>query len=148
MFDRMANVPDGTVFVAVDESTADGTFVANRRTSAAFDTPLEGGRFTFRSGRLVRSAFRRGGAAFRSEYRAARAGKERPSFVEIGVDPAVSGTPMLEESERGAVTVGVGRNRGFGGKTDTNFLGYLTLSGARLEIDGRAVVRGGRLVAR
>jgi leucyl aminopeptidase (aminopeptidase T) len=145
-FGRMANVPDGTVYVAVDETTAEGTFVANRPTTSVGEPPLEGGRFTFRDGRLVRSAFRRGGGSFRTSYRTARPGKERPSFLEIGLDPDLGGAPMFEESERGALTVGVGRNVGFGGKTDTNFLGYLTLTGAELTLDGRAVVRRGRLV--
>jgi leucyl aminopeptidase (aminopeptidase T) len=144
-FGSMANVPDGSVYVSVDETTADGVFVANRPTTAAFRTPVLGGRFRFRNGRLAGASFGRGGAEFRSEYRAASPGKDRPSFVEVGLDPAVAGAPMLEEAELGAVTVGVGRNAGFGGKTKSDFLAYLTLAGAELSIDGRTVVRGGRL---
>jgi len=147
-FGLMASVPDASVYVAVDEGTADGLFVANRPTPTAFDVPLEGGRFRFREGRLVRSGFHRGGAAFRAEYRAAGAGRDRPSFFEIGLDPSVGGAPLLEESELGAVTVGVGGNAGFGGKTKVPFLGYLTLAGATVTIDDRPVSRGGRLSGR
>ena len=147
-FGSMASVPDENVYVAVDEGTAEGTFVSNRPNTTNFDRPLEGGRLTFRDGRLVRSTFARGGSEFRSAYRAAGAGRERPSFLEIGLDPTVRGAPMLEESELGAVTVGVGRNAGFGGKTKVDFLGYLTLAGAQLTIDGTAVLRGGRLGGR
>jgi len=145
-YGSMASVPDENVYVAVDESTADGTVVANRRTITSMNAPLEGGRFTFRDGRLVGSAFGRGGSAFRAAYHAAGAGRERPSFVEIGLDPSVEGTPLLEESELGAVTVGVGGNAGFGGKNKVEFVGYLTLAGARISIDKRPVARCGRLV--
>jgi len=146
-FGSMASVPDATVYVAVDESTADGVFVANRRTTTVSGLPREGGRFTFRDGALRRAAFRRGGAGFRADFRAAGAGRERPSFLEVGLDPALRATPLLEEAERGAVTVGVGGNAGFGGKTRVDFLAYLTLADAELSIDGRVVARRGRVTA-
>jgi hypothetical protein len=53
---------------------------------------------------------------------------------------------MFEESERGALTVGVGRNAGFGGKNTSSFFGFLTVGGAELLVDDTPVVRGGRLV--
>jgi leucyl aminopeptidase (aminopeptidase T) len=145
-FGSMANVPDASVYVAVDEGTADGQFVANRRTTSPSGSPIEGGRFTFRNGRLARSAFRRGGTGFRVPYRAAGVGRDLPSFLEVGLDPAVMGGPLIEESEAGAVTVGVGRNTFAGGKTAVDFFAYLTLGGAELSIDGQKIVRGGRVL--
>ena len=141
-FGRMANVPDGSVYVAVDESTADGTVVANLPTTTAAYR-LTGGRFRFRAGRLVEATFRDGGSAFRREYRAAGPGRERPAFVEVGLDPEVRRAPGLEEIVAGAVTVGVGGNAGFGGRTKVDFLGYLSVAGAELSVDGRTVARNG-----
>jgi len=145
-FGSMANVPDGSVYVAVDESTADGTLVANRPTRPGPGASLHGGRFTFRDGRLVGAKFASGGAAFRHAFGAAGVGKDRPSFLEIGLDPAITDAPLLEEAERGAVSVGVGSNASFGGKTRVDFLSYLTVAGADLSIDDRPLVRRGRLV--
>lgn len=54
---------------------------------------------------------------------------------------------MLEEAEAGAVTVGVGRNVGFGGKTKGDFLAYITLGGGELSVDGRPLVRRGKVVS-
>jgi len=147
-FGMMANVPDACVYVAVDESTADGTFVANRPTSFAGAPSLEGGRFVFRDGRLVRGSFRSGGAAFRDGFRNAGEGRDRPSFVEIGVDPSLVGVPLLEEAEAGAVTVGVGRNVGFGGTNAVDFMSYLTLGGATLTVDGVPLARKGKVAGR
>lgn len=145
-FGSMTNVPDGTVYVAVDEETADGTIVANLPTTTAFDGNLHGSRLTFRDGRLKRATFARGGAAWRAPYRAASGGKDRPSFLEVGLNPSVGDAPLLEEMVAGAVTVGVGRNDGFGGTTKSDFLGYVTLSGGELSIDGRPIVRAGRFL--
>jgi leucyl aminopeptidase (aminopeptidase T) len=144
-FGMMANVPDATVYVAVDEETAEGTVVANR-VGSGLGVPLRGGRFRFRDGRLKETRFASGGSTFRSAYRAANRGKDRPSFVEVGLNPSVRSAPMLEELELGAVTVGAGQNAGFGGKTDCNFLGSLTVGGAELRVDDRPLVRAGRVL--
>jgi len=144
-FGNMASVPDANVYVAVDEETADGRLISNR-VNSSFGKPLTGGRFTFLGGRLQGFSFAQGGKEFRTAYQPAGPGKDRPSFIEIGLDAGIRTAPMLEESERGAVTVGVGRNAQLGGKTTTNFFGFITVGAADLFIDGRRVVRGGRLV--
>jgi leucyl aminopeptidase (aminopeptidase T) len=144
-FGSMTSIPDANVYVAIDESTAEGRLVSNR-VNSMFATPLVGGRMTFDGGRLREYSFARGGNVFRAAYQPAGAGKDRPSFVEIGLDAGIRTAPMLEESERGAVTVGVGRNAAFGGKTATDFMGYVTVGGGDLFIDDRPVVRGGRLL--
>jgi leucyl aminopeptidase (aminopeptidase T) len=144
-FGMLANVPDATVYAAVDEETAEGTFVGNRTTSC-FGVPQRGGNWTFEGGRLRGYRYSVGGDAFARPYRGAGRGKDRPSFIEVGLDPSVRTAPMLEELERGAVTVGVGRNAPFGGKTQVDFLAYLTIGGAELSVDGRTLVKGGRIV--
>ncbi|MGP8077682.1 MAG: aminopeptidase [Thermoplasmata archaeon] len=145
-FGSMANVPDGTVYVAVDESTAEGSMVANLPTSTG-TSRLRGGRFRFKDGRLTGFRFSEGGRAVAKDYRAAGAGRDRPSFVEVGLNPAIRGAPGLEEAAKGAVTAGVGANVGFGGKTKVDFLAYLTVAGAELSVDGRPLLRRGRVVA-
>jgi leucyl aminopeptidase (aminopeptidase T) len=143
-FGQLANVPDGSVYVAVDEGTAEGTIVANRATSVP-QGRQEGGRFRFSNGRLESFDFSEGGPAFRAAYRGAGAGRDRPSFLEVGLNPDVRTAPGLEEAGRGAVTIGVGQNASFGGKTKVDFLGYVTIAGADLTVDGRPLVRHGRL---
>ncbi|HTW56462.1 MAG TPA: aminopeptidase [Thermoplasmata archaeon] len=144
-FGIMVNVPDGSVYVSVDEKTADGTLVANRRTTNSGPI-LEGGRFTFRNGRLADYRFSKGGSEFARIYRAATGDKARPSFFEVGIVPGMSGMPFLEENELGTVTVGVGGNSAFGGKNDSSLFQYLTVADANVTVGGRPVVRGGRVV--
>jgi leucyl aminopeptidase (aminopeptidase T) len=144
-FGFMANVPDGSVYVAVDESTAEGTLVSNRMT-APFGVPVRGGRWTFRDGRLVEQNYDDGAASVREGYAEGGRGRDLPAMLEVGLDPSVRISPNLEENERGAVSIGAGSNVGFGGKTRCNFMAHLTVAGAELSIDSRPIVRGGRLV--
>ena len=141
----MVSVPDANVLVSVDERTAEGSIVANRPTFV-LGPPLRGARWTFHNGRLTRSRFAEGGSWFQKEFSGAPSGKDRPSFLEIGLDPAIHSSPTSEESERGAVTFGIGGNSGFGGKTKCPFLAYVTLAGASVSIDDRLVVRGGHIL--
>ena len=144
-FGSMATVPDGSVYVSVDESTADGTIVANRM-SGLFGEPVRGGRWEFRDGRLVQQNYDDGAASVRGPYASGGRGKDRPAMLEVGLDPSIHIAPNLEENERGAVSIGVGGNAGFGGKTRCDFVAHLTVAGAQLVIDGRTIVRGGRVV--
>ncbi len=144
-FGMMANVPDASVYTAIEETTADGLLVANRATTRSSEA-LKGGRWRFKGGRLRAYGFSAGGRSFASEYRAAGPGKDRPAFLEVGLDPDVRNGPTIEEAERGAVTVGIGRNVGFGGKTKSDFFGYITLGEATVSVDGRPLLRRGRVV--
>lgn len=144
-FGTMASVPDGCVYVAIDESTADGTLVSNRM-SNLFGEPVREGRWTFRGGRLVGQRYGTGAVGGPAEYAKGGKGRDRPGMLEVGLNPSICISPGLEEGERGAVTTFVGSNIGYGGRTRSNFIAHLTVAGAELSIDGRAVVRDGRIL--
>jgi len=144
-FGMMASIPEALVYISVDESTAEGTVVANRPTRQG-GTPREGGRWVMKDGHLAEYRYRTGGKEFRTAYRAAPRGRDRPALLEVGLDPSIRVSPLLEESELGAVSFGVGGNAGYGGKTRVPFIDWLTVGGAALSVNGRTIVRGGRVV--
>jgi leucyl aminopeptidase (aminopeptidase T) len=144
-FGMLVNTPPGSVYVAVDESTAEGTIVANRSTTQGV-MRVTGGRWTFHDGRLASKEFAEGGPAFERLYRAATGAKDRPSFLEVGTNPDLHGSPFLEENELGAVTVGIGGNVNFGGKSRSSLFTFLTVGGANLSIGGQDVVKAGRVL--
>jgi leucyl aminopeptidase (aminopeptidase T) len=146
-FGMMASVPEALVYLSVDESTADGTVVANRPTRQGA-SPREGGRWVLNDGHLTTATYRSGGKAFRAAYRAGSRGRDLPALLEIGLDPDLRVSPLLEESEAGAVSFGVGGNTGYGGRTRSSFLDWLTVGGATLSIGGKTIVRHGRVVGR
>jgi leucyl aminopeptidase (aminopeptidase T) len=144
-FGMLVNTPPGSVYVTVDESTAEGTIVANRATTQGA-LHVTGGRWTFHDGRLASKEFDGGGPAFERLYRGATGAKDSPSFLEVGTNPDLHGSPFLEENELGAITVGIGGNSGIGGKSRSSLFTWLTIGGANLSIAGRDVVEGGRVL--
>ncbi len=131
-------LPAGAVRVALDSRTAEGTIRANRA-SFSETAKATGGVFTFRDGKLVDHHFDAGGAElFDTPYRTAKAGRDRPGYLSIGVNPKLPNTPQLEDREAGAVLVSVGGNSFLpGGKNQCNFGGIVVNAGATVEVDGR-----------
>jgi len=143
-------VPSGVTTVTVRETAGEGTLVSNV-TGVLFadqaQTPLHGGSWTVRNGRIAQFGFARGGDRFRREF--ARAGPARihPGFISVGLNPKISAIPLLFDQALGTVTFEVGRNSHFGGLTHTpHFAAYLSVRGGRLEVDGTPVVDGDRVL--
>jgi len=137
-FDRLITVPNGAVRVALDERIADGTIVANR-TSFYDNMGATGATFHFSDGRLTEATFDRGGERFDREFAKGGKGRDQPGWIGVGLNPKLNNTPPDEDLERGAITVSVGGNRGFGGKNSSPFFGWAVTAGATVEIDGKRI---------
>lgn len=136
-FGMLNLLPAGTVRVALDESVADGTIVANR--ASYNDVGMStGGVFEFRKGRLVRHHYDTGAEFFDKDFRKGGKGRDRPGYLAIGLNPMLHNTPQLEDREAGAITVSVGNNVFHpGGKNKSTFSGIVVNVGARVDVDGR-----------
>lgn len=145
-----AVVPSGVTTIAVDETYAEGTFVANVMGvmfMRGVETPLGNGRWRFERGHLTEYAFASGGDDFRRAFETLGAGKDRPGILSVGLNPRISTIPLLFDQERGVVTVAIGRNSPLGGATETpRFTTFRSIRGATLEIDGKPVVDRGEIV--
>ncbi|MCI4351517.1 MAG: hypothetical protein L3K15_08415 [Thermoplasmata archaeon] len=141
-------IPAGFVAVAVDEDYAEGTLVSNRAaelTGYSLDR-ASGGVWTFTGGRLVRAKFGRGQAGFDGVYASGGRGRDQPGLLSVGLNPKVRNLPWMVDQGLGVVAVGLGANRYLGGSSATSMNCNLHLAGADLTIDGRPVVRAGRIV--
>jgi leucyl aminopeptidase (aminopeptidase T)/transposase len=140
-------LPAGVVTVAVDESTADGTYHSNLSSSVGLcDTvgELVGGRWRFEGGRLRSYAFDAGQEFFAQSYERAAPGRERPAYLSLGLNERIHRAPLLEDQGRGTVTLNLGRNDHVGGETSTPWWAWLFLQGATVRVNGRAVLTDGR----
>lgn len=140
----LANSPAGTVMVALDEATAEGTVVSN----SPYVMPglsVGTGRWEFSGGKLVSYSFNDRAPAVEKRYNSAGEGKDRPALLSIGLNPKAQRIPQYEEIESGMVLLGVGGNAFLGGKTALPFQLFSLLRGSDLEIDGTPVVHGGRV---
>jgi leucyl aminopeptidase (aminopeptidase T) len=142
---NLTSIPGGAVYVALDETVAAGTLVANRTSYPPAGT-MTGGRWTFQENHLTEFSYASGEDEFRTAYEAAAPARDRPGILSVGLNPRIRASPGLEELERGAVLVGIGSNTSYGGKTTIPFQSWLVLAGAHLEVDGRALVADGEIL--
>jgi leucyl aminopeptidase (aminopeptidase T) len=141
----LQQVPAGTLDVALDSKTAEGSFHANRRTNIWW-TVHSGGSLEFAGGRLTSYSFGEGEEEFVRQYQNGTTGKDRTSILKLGLNPAVRDVPNLETVEGGSVSLQIGGNRYLGGSNGSNFFSWFSLAGSEIAIDGRPVVRAGKLL--
>ncbi len=143
----LEEIPSGYIPVAVDERYAEGTILSNVA-SHAMDghTVVSGARWTFKDGRLVRFDHARGGEHLAREYAAApEDGRDRPAVISIGLNPAIRSAPIVSDQRKGRLMFMVGGNSSHGGSNANPFHAYLLLDGATVEVDGRPILRAGRI---
>ena len=144
----LEEIPSGYVPVAVDERYAEGTIRSNVP-SLGMDghTRLEGARWEFAGGHLTSFTYARGGPFLERTFRAAPAeGRDRPGVLSVGLNPHLERAPVVADQHRGRLMFMIGGNDHHGGANSNPFRAYLLLDGATVDIDGRTVLRGGKIV--
>jgi aminopeptidase len=143
----LTNNPTGLILSAVDQSQASGTIVGNR---AVYDLGTfersDGARWTLARGHLTEHAMGEGAAAFDKAFKRSKKGFDQLGYFSIGLNPASKGIPPAEDTEEGAVLLSVGNNELAGGRNKVPFRGYAMIGGATVEVDGRPIVRAGRIL--
>ncbi|MFZ1023009.1 MAG: hypothetical protein WAN87_02600 [Thermoplasmata archaeon] len=141
----LQQVPAGTLDVALDSKTAEGSFHANRRTNIWWNWHA-GGTLEFADGKLTSYSFEDGEEDFTRRYKSGTAGKDRTSVLKLGLNPAVKDVPNLETVEGGSVSLQIGGNRGLGGTNGSTYFTWFSLAGAEIAIDGIPVIRAGKFL--
>ncbi|MGA7923547.1 MAG: helix-turn-helix domain-containing protein [Thermoplasmata archaeon] len=147
----LATLPAGVVSVALDESFAEGTFQSNVTCSVGLSHvvgEVSGGRWVFRHGRLDQFTYDEGRELFAEGYARAGPGRDRPGTISIGLNEHLSISPLLEDQGAGMVSLLIGRNDHVGGATHLSWWAWLFLRGGNVLVDGKFVVRDGRLYGR
>lgn len=139
----MTAVPPGTSYVAPDETSADGTVVADLPTPY-LGTLSRGVRFEFASGKATWSAAS-GAEAMQAAWDKATGAKDRLGAISIGLNPAASYGFLQDDLVAGGVEISIGDNTEWGGKNSSTFSHAARLSQATVKIGRKTVVDGGRL---
>ena len=148
-YDMMANFPDGRLRIALDSKSAEGRIVSTYRSYEQVWFPwatYSGGTFEFSDGGLTSFSFEDGEAEFAKRYARGKPGKDRPGSLSIGLNPKIRNVPYVEDRERGCVQLAVGGNVYLGGSNPSDFVGWVSLAGAEVSVDGAPVVRGGKIL--
>jgi len=143
---RSINLPAGSVSVAPDETSANGTIAFPF--AAVWGKVLPDFRWTFRDGRLTAFSARENENTFRMFLDSATGAKDQLGSLSIGINPRAKAVSrgLGESIVEGAVGVGLGANKELGGKLDSSFFWSATLPGARVEVDGRVIAENGRVL--
>lgn len=141
-------IPTGRAVFALSQGLAEGTWESNRPVYRRFGDPAvsEGARFSFVQGRLREYSFERGGAAFAELYARGGRGREVPSALVFGLNPAVVRGPELDDLALGTVSLVLGEARPRAGRPRVRFSYLTSLSEPDLELDGRVWWLDGRAV--
>ncbi len=136
--------PGGGVWTAVEEGSAEGRVVFDRPCLQDY-TWVHDLEWRVEGGLLVDYTGGEGLGAFTKAYDGAGKGKEVLGEVDIGLNPRMEyGTPF-DYGVMGSVALSIGDNTFVGGKNPSEFSASGILSHATVEVDGRTVVRRGRL---
>jgi leucyl aminopeptidase (aminopeptidase T) len=139
-------VPSGTLDVALDSKSAEGTFQANRRTNIWWNVH-SGAKLEFADGKLISYSFDEGAPEFARQYKRGSAGKDRTSLLKFGLNSMVpDDVPNLETVEGGSVALQIGGNRFVHGSNKSNFFSWFVLAGSEIAIDGTPVIRAGKIL--
>ena len=139
-------LPSGKVEVAPLEDSANGT--------VAFDAPraLKGRvvrdlRLRFEKGKVVEYRAKKFEEVFREVFEATKGDRDNIAQFAIGLNPRVELIGYAtDELALGTGTVGVGANRGIGGRNDSSFSFSGTIEKPTVEIDGYTVMADGRIL--
>ena len=139
-------LPAGEVYVTPAPGSAEGNVFIDRAFYAGSE--ITGLRLAFKQGRLLAMSASKGLEVLEAAY--AAEGDPRKgdfAFVDIGLNAKLDAQKVLTFTSGGMVTVGFGNNLWAGGDNNVPFdVGGCYLPGATLTIDGKAVVKDGRLV--
>jgi leucyl aminopeptidase (aminopeptidase T) len=139
--------PSGQVHFATEKSNASGTFVSNRTVyDMARYERLAGSRWKFDGGRLTARSMGLGRRSFEAAFARAPRGRDQLSFISIGLNPLARELPPCEDTEEGAILLGIGNNGVAGGRVRMPFNGFAMIGGATLTVDGEPIARGGRIL--
>jgi leucyl aminopeptidase (aminopeptidase T) len=138
VFERFLTLPAGSVTFALDGKGVEGTLIADRPSIPAL-TRWEGGRWDLRGGKLTAHQFTGGGEDFEMGYGKGGKGRDMASWIAFGLNPELKMAPQYEDTQAGVFSLGIGRNLGQGGHNTSSFQGYLSLGGAEITIDGKAL---------
>lgn len=141
---NMANIPGGNILVCPDEAYAEGSVVFDRPT-AYMGRWVGGVHLHFKNGALSNYEVRQNADYFKASYEKASGEKNRIAVVGVGLNPGARTGFLQDNIATGVVTVAIGGNDDLGGanKTDFYFPGVLTK--ATLLIDGKTIVKNGKL---
>ena len=143
---RIATAPPGSVVVAIDERSAEGTAIATRPSFLSRGR-AEGAQWEIEGGRLRNYWYTEGGEAFETDFAVAPPGRETVSLFALGLNESLPpSVPQAEDLEGGTVTLAIGGNSLYGGRNRCRYLSWITIGAATVAVDGIPLCDRGKIL--
>ncbi|RLJ00782.1 MAG: hypothetical protein DRP06_01100 [Candidatus Aenigmatarchaeota archaeon] len=146
------NLPDGELFFAPVENSANGEIYFDLPTLWHYGKQVEGVWFKFKNGKVVEYQIDKGKEAFEDIISNASGNKLNIAELGIGTNPRArptGGLTIVDEKVMGTIHLAIGNNIGFGGKSDAtihwDFFKEMR-NKSLLEVDGKPVMVNGKFV--
>ena len=146
------NLPDGEVFVAPIETSANGEIYFDLPCLWHYGKQVRGVWFRFRRGRVVDYSIEKGEREFESVMKNSSGKKDYIAELGIGTNPKAKitgGLTIVDEKVRGTIHIAIGSNRSFGGRNEaTIHWDFFKDMRKRSEIyaDKKLIMKNGRVV--
>jgi leucyl aminopeptidase (aminopeptidase T) len=149
IMERTESLPGGAVYLAPVETSANGRVAVAR--DLCRGQPVAGVTFDLKNGQMQNLKAARGAECITSVLAPYEGPKDRFGSFGIGLNPALAvveanGAEYRPGSAAGMVTIGVGANEFLGGENKVQGGYSFALPRATVTVDGKVVVRDGRLV--
>lgn len=139
-------LPAGELILPAAAGTAEGKVVIDKMLWDGQE--VRGLTLAYSKGKLTSMTAASNIDSLKARYDAAGGGRDQFGYIDIGVNPETKlpvGTGRIVWTAPGAVTVGLGDNRGFGGTNASDFGLATQIGGATVKADGKMVVENGAL---
>jgi leucyl aminopeptidase (aminopeptidase T) len=140
-----AQLPAGSVLTTIVETSGNGKVI--------FDQPLQqmglnilGIQWKFKDGKLTSLTAKKNLEPVTKQFEKASGDKDRIGFLQLGLNPKAEYGYLMDHIVEGAVQIGIGDNEYIGGRNASSFGMVATLGKATLDVDGKIVVKNGRLL--
>jgi aminopeptidase len=146
------NLPEGEVFCAPVENSANGEIYFDLPCMWHFGKQVKGVWFKFKNGRIVDYEIEKGEKNFEDVIENASGDKDRIAEFAIGTNPKAKitgGMIIVDEKVRGTIHLAIGKNKHFGGKNDSTIHWdfFKDMSKGRVEADGKIIMKDGKIIA-
>ena len=147
-FTRLASLPGGSLSFAPLETSANGKVIVPKQ-RCRFE-PLKEVSFAFKNGRLQDFQAAKGAKCFNETMAAYAGSKDMIGSIQIGLNPEwkviEDDGDFRPKDALGMVTIGIGFNELLGGANKDPGGFSFPIVGATIEIDGRVVIKDGKLM--
>jgi len=143
-----SSLPDGAIGVALRKGSGEGKVVSTSGIPQAGQI-IRGLRWEFEGGRMRKVDAEEHVEIFKMflTEEKKRKGADQLGWLHIGLNPAARFGFLENHIVEGVVSLGVGDNSDLGGNNESEFGIPIYLNDATLEVDGKTLVSGGRIVA-